>query len=48
MVCGNISAHHLILLYVVGGNLTGICYMNELIWSLVLPGLQQIGGGAVL
>ena len=35
-------------LYVVDGNLTGIRYLNEIIRPLVLPGLQQIGGGAVL
>ena len=35
-------------LYVVDGTLTGIRYLNEIIWPLVLPGLQQIGGGAVL
>ena len=32
----------------VDGNLTGIRYLNEIIRPLVLPGLQQIGGGAVL
>ena len=35
-------------LYMVDGNLTGIRYLNEIIRPLVLPGLQQIGGGAVL
>ena len=48
MVWGGISIHHRTPLYVVDGNLTGICYLNEIIRPLVLPGLQQIGGGAVL
>ena len=41
MVWSGISIHHRTPLYVVDGNLTGIR-------PLVLPGLQQIGGGAVL
>ena len=45
---GGISIHHRTPLYVVDGNLTGIRYLNEIIRPLVLPGLQQIGGGAVL
>ena len=48
MVWGGISIHHRTPLYVVDGNLTGIHYLNEIIRPLVLPGLQQIGGGAVL
>ena len=48
MVWGGISIHHRTPLYVVDGNLTGIRYLNEIIRPLVLPGLQQIGGGAVL
>ena len=46
MVWGGMSIHHRTPIYV--GNLTGIRYLNEIIRSLVLPGLQQIGGGAVL
>ena len=45
MVWGGISIHHRTPLYVVDGNLTGI---KEIIRPLVLPGIQQIGGGAVL
>ena len=48
MVWGGISIHHRTPLYVVDGNLTGIRYLNEIIRPLVLPGLQQIDGGAVL
>lgn len=48
MVWGGISIHHRTPLYVVDGNLNGIRYLNEIIRPLVLPGLQQIGGGAVL
>ena len=48
MVWGGISIHHRTPLYVVDGNLTGIRYLNEIIRPLVLPGLQQIGSGAVL
>ena len=48
MVWGGISIHHRTPLYVVDGNLTGIRSLNEIIRPLVLPGIQQIGGGAVL
>ena len=45
---GGISIHHRTPLYVVDGNLTGIRYLNEIIRPLILPGIQQIGGGSVL
>ena len=48
MVWGGISIHHRTPIYVVDGNLTGIRYLNEIIRPLVLPGLQQIGGRALL
>ena len=48
MVWGGISIHHRTPLYVVDGNLKGIRYLTEIIRPLVLPGLQQIGGRAVL
>ena len=48
MVWGGISIHYRTPLYVVDSNLRGIRYLNEIIRPLVLPGLQQIGVGAVL
>ena len=47
--CGghSISTHHKTPLQAVVGRLTGICYLNEIIQLLVLPGVQQTGGGTM-
>ncbi len=38
--------NHRTPLYVVNGNLTGQCYLNEIVQPLVIPLLQRIGPGA--